>query len=117
MSDAVQGVSQYQSWSGAKDGNWHSPAKAHYIILPKKTEPGIRDLWLNDVTITPPVPQAPVTLIPATVPPGWKCTMDRQTLPTIIPPPATKAREIPVTFLLIRDGKPTGQLHRRLPAE
>ncbi len=68
QSDAVQGVSQYQSWSGAKDGKWHGPAKALYILLGKGDEPGIRDLWLNDVTITPPVPEAPVTLVPTTVP-------------------------------------------------
>ncbi len=67
-SDAVQGVSQYQSWSGAKDGKWHAPANALYILLGKGEKAGIRDLWLNGITITPPVPQAPVSLIPATVP-------------------------------------------------
>ena len=58
-SDAVQGVSQYQSWSGAKDGNWHGPAKALYILLGKGDKPGIRDLWLNSVTITGPTSPPP----------------------------------------------------------
>ena len=52
--DAVDTVSKYESWGGDKDGRWHGPAKAIYILLgnpdPKNK---IRTLWIRDITIVP----------------------------------------------------------------
>ena len=51
--DAVTNIAKYESWGGAKDGAWHGPATAIYILIGKTAEKKQIDLWLNDVSITP----------------------------------------------------------------
>ncbi|MDB5331703.1 MAG: hypothetical protein JWP03_2854 [Phycisphaerales bacterium] len=58
--DAVTNVARYESWGGAKDGRWHGPAMAIYLLVGK---PGpaagtVRTMWINDVTILPRPSQA-----------------------------------------------------------
>jgi hypothetical protein len=55
QADAVTSIAKYESWGGAKDGNWHGPAKAIYLLLGNEGANKVRTLWLNDVTITPPL--------------------------------------------------------------
>ena len=59
-SDAVPGVAKYESWGGAKDGNWHQPATAIYLLLGKGEKMLQRTLWLNDITL---IPQPPETIV------------------------------------------------------
>jgi len=76
-SDAVQGVAKYESWGGAKDGNWHQPATAIYLLLGKSGQLLERTLWLNEVNL---IPQPPETLVQASAPisaegaAGWNFT-------------------------------------------
>jgi hypothetical protein len=51
--DAVTTVAKYESWGGAKDGRWHGPAKAIYLLLSKRGENIVRNLWLGEVSILP----------------------------------------------------------------
>ncbi len=51
--DAVANIAKYESWGGAKDGAWHGPATAIYILIGKSAEKKQVDLWLNDVSILP----------------------------------------------------------------
>lgn len=48
--EAVPGIAQYEYWGGAKDGAWHGPATAIYLLLGKGDAP-LRTLWLNEVSI------------------------------------------------------------------
>lgn len=52
QADAVTNVAKYESWGGAKDGNWHGPATAIYIITGKPAETKIRNFWIGDITVT-----------------------------------------------------------------
>ena len=59
QADALTNILKYESWGGAKDGNWHGPATAVYLLLSKGDENSVRTLWLNDVAILPePAPVA-----------------------------------------------------------
>ena len=51
--DAVTSIAKYESWGGAKDGAWHGPATAIYILIGKTEEKKQVDLWLSDVSIVP----------------------------------------------------------------
>ena len=55
QADAVTGVAKYESWGGAKDGQWHGPAKAIYLLLgkPQGKDGKVCTLWLNDIAILP----------------------------------------------------------------
>ena len=53
QADAVTNITKYESWGGAKDGAWHGPATAIYILIGKTAEVRKADLWLNDVSIVP----------------------------------------------------------------
>lgn len=53
QSDAIPGVAKYESWGGAKDGKWHQPVTAIYLLLGKTEAQPQRTLWLNDVTLIP----------------------------------------------------------------
>ena len=35
-SDAVTSIADYEFWGGAKDGNWHGPARGLYLLLEKE---------------------------------------------------------------------------------
>jgi len=62
QSDAIPGVAKYESWGGAKDGKWHQPATAIYLLLGKGDKLLKRDLWLSDVNL---IPQPPETIVKA----------------------------------------------------
>jgi hypothetical protein len=51
--DAVTNVAKYESWGGAKDGRWHGPASAMYVIIgkPEKGADPVRTFWIGDVTL------------------------------------------------------------------
>jgi len=51
--DAVTNVAKYESWGGAKDGAWHGPATALYLLVGRSNEKKITTLWLSDLTIVP----------------------------------------------------------------
>jgi hypothetical protein len=53
---AVANIAKYESWGGAKDGAWHGPATAIYILLGNPEGNKMRTLWLNDVAILPRTP-------------------------------------------------------------
>lgn len=65
QSDAIPGVAKYESWGGAKDGKWHQPATAIYLLLGKTEKQPQRTLWLNDVAL---VPRPPEMLMKTSVP-------------------------------------------------
>lgn len=77
QSDAIPGVAKYESWGGAKDGKWHQPAKAIYLLLGKTDKQLVRTLWLNEVNL---LPRPPETLVKATASlseggsAGWRFT-------------------------------------------
>lgn len=50
--DAVTVVRRYQSWGGAKDGNWHGPARGLYILLGNDNSNTVKTLWLGEVSMT-----------------------------------------------------------------
>jgi len=52
QADAVTSVVKYESWGGAKDGKWHGPARALYILLGKRDKQ-VQTLWLSDVNLVP----------------------------------------------------------------
>jgi len=59
QADAVQNVAKYESWGGAKDGKWHGPATALYIVTGKPDANKVRTFWLNEATIlSKPLPVA-----------------------------------------------------------
>ena len=54
QADAVTTISKYEFWGGAKDGRWHGPAKAIYVLIgntERKNE--VRTLWLQQIAIVP----------------------------------------------------------------
>jgi hypothetical protein len=54
--DAVTNIAKYESWGGAKDGQWHGPATAIYLLLSNPRddrENKVYSLWLNEVSILP----------------------------------------------------------------
>ncbi len=53
QADAVTTVTRYESWGGAKDGKWHGPATALYILISNPSGNSVRTVWLNDVAIQP----------------------------------------------------------------
>jgi hypothetical protein len=59
QADAVTSIAKYESWGGAKDGAWHGPAKAIYILLGASDEAKVRTLWLNEIAIVPRPVEAP----------------------------------------------------------
>ncbi|WAC19922.1 hypothetical protein OVA24_00835 [Luteolibacter sp. SL250] len=63
QSDAIPGVAKYESWGGAKDGKWHQPASAIYLLLGKTEKQPVRTLWLNEVSL---LQTPPETLVKAT---------------------------------------------------
>ncbi|MFT5105255.1 MAG: hypothetical protein ACI9UA_000874 [Pseudoalteromonas tetraodonis] len=68
QADAVTSIAKYESWGGAKDGNWHGPAKAIYLLLGNEGTNQVRTLWLSDVTIVS--KPKPVAEIKSSVPIG-----------------------------------------------
>lgn len=50
---AVQGITKYEYWGGAKDGRWHGPAKAIYILISPRGDSKKRELQLGELTVTP----------------------------------------------------------------
>ena len=66
QADAVTSVARYESWGGAKDGQWHGPLAAIYFLISPQKESKVRTLWLNEVSIVPrptEVPGAEVTSV------------------------------------------------------
>ena len=53
QADAVPNIARYESWGGAKDGKWHGPATALYILLGKRSETKLRSLWIGEVQLLP----------------------------------------------------------------
>lgn len=54
QADAVTTVAKYESWGGAKDGNWHGPLTAVYVIVGRTGNAGpgaTRTFWLSDVAV------------------------------------------------------------------
>lgn len=53
--DAVASIAKYESWGGAKDGNWHGPATGLYLLLGKTDATKVRTLWIGaaDVVLRP----------------------------------------------------------------
>src|SRR5690554_4239206 len=47
--DAVQGITKYEYWGGAKDGKWHGPARSLHILLSREGQRSKRTLWICDV--------------------------------------------------------------------
>ncbi|MCB1065583.1 MAG: hypothetical protein KDN20_22025, partial [Verrucomicrobiae bacterium] len=82
QADAVTGIAKYESWGGAKDGNWHGPAKAIYLLLSNGGANQVRTLWLNEVVITPkpmPVPGAEMrTEVSLEEFPDWKFSLGQE---------------------------------------
>lgn len=54
---ALTNIARYESWGGAKDGNWHGPATYVCLLLSKGGENAVRTLWFRDLIIQP-EPQA-----------------------------------------------------------
>jgi hypothetical protein len=68
QADAVTGISRYEVWGGAKDGNWHGPGKAIYLLLGNDGANKVRTLWFNDITIAS--PPKPVAMMESLMPIG-----------------------------------------------
>lgn len=51
--DAVTSIAKYESWGGAKDGKWHGPAKAIYILISAGPESKVRNFWLSELNVAP----------------------------------------------------------------
>jgi hypothetical protein len=49
---AVQGVTKYEYWGGAKDGRWHGPAKAIYLLISPRGENKTRELQIAELIAT-----------------------------------------------------------------
>lgn len=52
--DAVASIARYESWGGAKDGNWHGPATAIYLLIGKPEGTKTPAVWLSGIDIAPP---------------------------------------------------------------
>jgi hypothetical protein len=76
QADAVTSVVKYESWGGAKDGRWHGPAKAIYLILGRTDDAKIRTFWIGDVRLTarPKAVAEVQTLIPIDDLEDWRFT-------------------------------------------
>jgi len=57
--EAVPNIAKYESWGGAKDGKWHGPATALYMLLGRGKEKKVQTLWLNDIAIIPRAAEVP----------------------------------------------------------
>ncbi len=54
--DAVTSIAKYESWGGAKDGAWHGPATAIYILAGRSDSQKTPTLWFGSLDIvSPPV--------------------------------------------------------------
>ena len=54
--DAVTNIAKYESWGGAKDGAWHGPATAIYILAGRSDTQKTPTLWFGALDIlSPPV--------------------------------------------------------------
>lgn len=53
QADAVTTVGKYESWGGAKDGKWHGPATAIYLLAGRLPDRKTHTLWFNDVALLP----------------------------------------------------------------
>src|SRR5438132_456906 len=53
QADAITSVARYESWGGVKDGKWHGPLAAMYLLISPTKDVKVRTLWLNEITITP----------------------------------------------------------------
>ena len=76
QADAVTSVVKYESWGGAKDGRWHGPAKAIYLILGRTDDAKVRTFWIGDVRLTarPKAVAEVQTLIPIDDLEDWRFT-------------------------------------------
>jgi len=53
QADAVPNIAKFESWGGAKDGNWHGPAKAMYLLLGNPGDKQVHTLWIGGVDVIP----------------------------------------------------------------
>jgi hypothetical protein len=53
QADAVTSVTKYESWGGAKDGRWHGPATALYLLLGNPGDKKAHTLWFDDIVLLP----------------------------------------------------------------
>jgi hypothetical protein len=76
QADAVTSVVRYESWGGAKDGRWHGPAKAIYLLLGRTDDAKVRTFWIGDVRLTarPKAVAEVQTLIPIDDLEDWRFT-------------------------------------------
>jgi len=51
QADAPTGIVKYESWSGAKDGMWHGPAKSIYFLMANHRSNTVKTVWMSDITI------------------------------------------------------------------
>ena len=51
--DAVTNIAKYESWGGAKDGKWHGPATALYVLVGRSGERKTATVWLSDLSVLP----------------------------------------------------------------
>ena len=65
--DAVTGIAKYESWGGAKDGAWHGPATAIYLLLGNPRDGKVHTLWLSDIAILPKPAEVPGAEIATTI--------------------------------------------------
>ena len=62
QADAVTNVAKYESWGGAKDGNWHGPATGIYFLVGRPSgDVKTRTIWISQITAVPP-PPAPASV-------------------------------------------------------
>ncbi|HEY2341562.1 MAG TPA: hypothetical protein VGH90_00970, partial [Chthoniobacteraceae bacterium] len=52
--DAVTSIAKYESWGGAKDGAWHGPATAIYILAGRSDTQKTPTLWFGSLDIVSP---------------------------------------------------------------
>ncbi|MCA9248049.1 MAG: hypothetical protein KDA42_13065, partial [Planctomycetales bacterium] len=52
-SGAVTSVLKFESWGGAKDGRWHGPASAIYLLLSNANENVVRTISFRNIAIAP----------------------------------------------------------------
>lgn len=62
-SSAVELVKRYEGWSGAKDGKWHNPAKALYILMGRNAfGEGLKgSLWIANARLQTATPKTMLT--------------------------------------------------------
>ena len=78
-SAAVELVKRYEGWGGAKDGKWHDPAKALYILAGRTAFGEARQgsIWISQVEVgTPEAGGSYAESFDAaeTLPAGWRAT-------------------------------------------